>query len=757
MARHRRQRKHSNASYRFFNAEFYGNERSEFPLREKLLEYFINLLGQGNLSEAVLTFAFESMEPGQRIDTLDFIYDGVTEVPVSSKKTNNYEQVRSYLHDMGRFCDNIIEDIYYRRLRRTVREIGERITAVLADKLRTERSVNRGAFERRLDELQRVFNLGSDDVTVLLFLYCAYETNLEYLSDLQNDVDYNEFVRIISTAVDLPLASVKRVLHKQSRLYSFGLLEEIDTKRQNFFDLSDVISDYLAGVSERSLIDQSIMKDSGDTLDPDSFTIDGHEKDIILRLLRSNGPANILFYGKAGTGKTEFSRAIARATGKEVYLLQHGEDENSGNDDGSRVMALRVAVNTVPADRGIIIADEADYILNTVRMFLMSRPGMMEKGRLNSFLDDAGAKIIWISNEVTFMEESTLRRFAYSLSFKAFTTEERKNVWRNRLAGHPMKRFITDDLVARLSEDYRVNAGGIASALDALKHIYRGERPGKKRVEETLRELLGRHENLVTGRLDSRHGNRGLRDLVDAYDPAVLNCDTDPAAILSAVSACADDMKAPGRNGKNLNLLFWGPPGTGKTEFVKYCSREAGLRYILKRYSDLESKWVGETEKNIATAFREAEEQNAILFIDESDSFFTSRESAFRSWEVSRTNELLTQMENHGGIFVCCTNLLPTMDRAAMRRFHFKVEFRPMKPEARVILYRKYFRLKGRRLTGGHRQRIAAIDGLTPGDIRAVWQRLQYMGDNIDHGFIIAELEREASYRRIGEIEKVGF
>ena len=96
---------------------------------------------------------------------------------------------------------------------------------------------------------------------------------------------------------------------------------------------------------------------------------------------------------------------------------------------------------------------------------------------------------------------------------------------------------------------------------------------------------------------------------------------------------------------------------------------------IVKRASDLMSKWVGENEKNIARAFREAEQEGAVLLIDEVDSFLQDRRDAQRSWEVTLVNEMLTQMESFSGVFVASTNLIQGLDQAALRRFDLKVKF----------------------------------------------------------------------------------
>jgi SpoVK/Ycf46/Vps4 family AAA+-type ATPase len=205
-----------------------------------------------------------------------------------------------------------------------------------------------------------------------------------------------------------------------------------------------------------------------------------------------------------------------------------------------------------------------------------------------------------------------------------------------------------------------------------------------------------------------------------------------------------------------MNLLFWGWPGTGKTEFGKYIADQLGKELLVKRMSDLQSMWVGETEKQIAAAFREAEENDAILFIDEADSVFINRQTANKSWETSQTNEILTQMENFSGILICCTNLLENLDEAAMRRFAFKIKFLPLTNEGKVRLYQKYFSSLTAPLSKEQQSRLVAIRNLCPGDIKAVWQRTQMLG-NSPSDEIISELEKEVSYKKGGNKSTIGF
>ena len=76
--------------------------------------------------------------------------------------------------------------------------------------------------------------------------------------------------------------------------------------------------------------------------------------------------------------------------------------------------------------------------------------------------------------------------------------------------------------------------------------------------------------------------------------------------------------------------------------------------------------------------FDEAQTESAVLLLDEADSFLRSRRMAERNYEVSEVNEMLQGMERFAGVFICTTNLFEELDEAALRRFTFKIRFKPL-------------------------------------------------------------------------------
>jgi len=130
--------------------------------------------------------------------------------------------------------------------------------------------------------------------------------------------------------------------------------------------------------------------------------------------------------------------------------------------------------------------------------------------------------------------------------------------------------------------------------------------------------------------------------------------------------------------GKGLNVLFAGPPGTGKTMAADVLAHALGLNLYKIDLSTVVSKYIGETEKNLARIFAEAMTSNAILFFDEADALFGKRtqiHDAHDRYANVETSYLLQKMEEYEGVVMLATNLRNNMDEAFVRRLHATVEF----------------------------------------------------------------------------------
>jgi SpoVK/Ycf46/Vps4 family AAA+-type ATPase len=130
--------------------------------------------------------------------------------------------------------------------------------------------------------------------------------------------------------------------------------------------------------------------------------------------------------------------------------------------------------------------------------------------------------------------------------------------------------------------------------------------------------------------------------------------------------------------GKGLNVLFAGPPGTGKTMAAEVMASALGLDLYKIDLAQVVSKYIGETEKNLERIFAAAESSNAILFFDEADALFGKRSEVKDSHDRYANIEigyLLQKMEEYDGIAILATNLRQNIDEAFLRRLQSIVDF----------------------------------------------------------------------------------
>ncbi|MBP1544146.1 MAG: ATP-binding protein [Oscillospiraceae bacterium] len=141
-------------------------------------------------------------------------------------------------------------------------------------------------------------------------------------------------------------------------------------------------------------------------------------------------------------------------------------------------------------------------------------------------------------------------------------------------------------------------------------------------------------------------------------------------------------------------MLFSGPPGTGKTMAAQVVTNQLHMRLYKIQLSQIISKYIGETEKNLKKVFTEAKNANCVLFFDEMDALFGKRSEVKDSHDRHANIEtayLLQQMEEYDGVVLMATNLLQNIDEAFMRRISFVISFPFPDTATRKLLWQKMF------------------------------------------------------------------
>jgi hypothetical protein len=268
----------------------------------------------------------------------------------------------------------------------------------------------------------------------------------------------------------------------------------------------------------------------------------------------------------------------------------------------------------------------------------------------------------------------------------------RTAVWRRYLAGRTAD---PGEWAAQLGARFRLTPGRIRAAVEAADN---DRLMGTARGELTLADVAAACRRQSNQRLAALalkiEPRRGWEDLVLPADKVDHLREICSQARHHYRVYGAWGFGARLGHGKGLSVLFSGPPGTGKTMAAEVVAHDLGLDLYKVDLSAVVSKYIGETEKNLARIFTEAETSNAILFFDEADALFGKRTEvshAHDRFANIETSYLLQKMEEYEGIVVLATNLRQNLDEAFTRRIRFIVEFPFPEEESRMRIWSTLF------------------------------------------------------------------
>lgn len=549
----------------------------------------------------------------------------------------------------------------------------------------------------RLHILSELFDLDPFEIDIIL-IGLAPEVDLKYeklYSYLQNDVTKKR------PSVDLVLTLL------------FPTIEEKIKARAYFSPASSLRKNHLVYLSERdentrSLISSVIRIDDRIVNfllgfdDPDmrirnfSYAVKPKKlfEDLILpadfksKLINISGcyrknkfPLKFLFCGPPGSGKKSAAEAICREAGINLFVVDSKIFfENQSLETANLIVREALLQNSalyLQAFDVLLEDKEPKNVYEILFQILKTFPGL----------------IFLAGRESMEFNKSLINNGFIPFIFPLPSYSLRKELWNSFLKDHKINREVDP---SALASKFRFSGGQIRDAAFTARS-FSGERNPASPVLSM--------EDLYKG--CKVQSNQKLSSLALKASPhyrwedIVLPEDT-----LEHLKEVSGFIKYKGKVhsewgfekklslGKGLNVLFSGPPGTGKTMAAEILANEVRLDLYKIDLSGLVSKYIGETEKNLKKIFEEAETSNSILFFDEADALFGKRSEVKDShdrYANIETAYLLQKMEEHEGIVILASNFRKNMDDAFLRRLHFTVEFPLPDDKSRENIWRKTF------------------------------------------------------------------
>ena len=499
-------------------------------------------------------------------------------------------------------------------------------------------------------------------------------------------------------------------------------------------DVSWWFEDVLArgGHDPERLIEALAGKRQAVTLSLDDFPAMDGDVAFLARLLGGalDGQAegiNILLHGPPGVGKTELARALAAAARADLFAV--GETDSGGHElrREQRVAALLRAQRALQRDgRALLLFDEMEDMIGDAAPTGPAKRFANRAGSkifVNRMLESNKVPVIWTSNAIDNVDAAYLRRMSFVLRLDHPRGADRDRVLARMAASEGTAPGAALSALARQMPE----TTSVARVAMRAARIAGGDADDDQRIARAL--VIG-----VSGRAIGE---------VRATEPLDLALFESDPPVVDLVAR----LTRPG-NEPDWSVLLAGPPGTGKTQLAGEVAERLGRPLVTRRASDLMSKWVGETEQNIAQAFRDAIAEGAVLMFDEADSLLYDRATATRSWEVSQVNELLTWLDRHPLPVFAATNDLRRLDPAALRRFTFKLNLRPL---GAVAARRAFARFFDQSAPIG----LDRLAGLTPGDFAVVARQLRASGSR-EPDALLAALEAELAVKP-GTMAVMGF
>ncbi len=550
--------------------------------------------------------------------------------------------------------------------------------------------------------------------------------------------------RILSTLLDIPIEQINEIFSSHSTLSRSSLLILNSEESYSFSDKLTLINyefaDNMLNIDKdiTEMIKDSVRLSSKGTLNIEDYSYIKNDLEILMPYLnralenRQKG-VNILLYGLPGTGKTELSKTIAEILGAKLYEISYADREGDPIEGESRLRLYKTAQALFFNSKTILMYDEAEDIFESYEGGLFMLPKQQsDKAWLNKILENNNVPTIWVTNNINSIDNAIIRRFDMSIELPIPSKSKRADIIRKY-----SQNILDNESVEQLAEHESIAPALISTAVKVANNI-----PTKQKAKALLQLI----NNTLKAQGYEEVTLNSERVLPKNYKLEFINTDTNLEKLVDGI-----------KEHKSARVCLYGVSGTGKSAFAKHIAKMLDRPFIIKSGSSLISKWVGDTEKNIANAFREAKEENAVLIFDEVDGFLSERGQAKVNWEVTQVNEMLVQMEKFDGIFIATTNLIEHLDQASLRRFDLKLEFKTLESKQLNKIFKSYCKeLELQTPTSNELREIESLKYITPGDFASIARQSRFRKLSTPSEFI-KRLKEEIKLKKLENGRTMGF
>ena len=532
------------------------------------------------------------------------------------------------------------------------------------------------------------------------------------LLSLGQGVDLLYAANILGLLLDVDATEIERALKPGAPLIRAGLIS-IPPKLDDLMDKISLLPGLADNLFARHDSPYSLFRDNFTPTSVAKLTTQDypHLRDDISilksylsdALAQKRDGVNVLIYGTPGSGKTEFVKMLAHEIGRPLFEIATEDTDGDPIRRANRFRSYRLSQHILSTNEAlpIVLFDEVEDVFRMGDDEDDSKDGNASgmKGWINKLLEENRVPSFWLSNNLRCLDKAFIRRFDYVIELNAPPRSVRHKILDQYLDGID----ISASWKRGMAEHEHLNPAVIERAAKVIE-VAKNRQP-ELHSEKALERVLG---NTLEA-LGLSRSPRNAQQNITGYRLDILNTDCN-------IQDVCDGLREHGEG----RLCLYGPPGTGKSAFGRYLAESLDRPLMLRRASDILSPFVGIAEQNMAHMFREASAENAVLLLDEADTFLRDRNGATRSWEISEVNEMLTQMESYEGIFIASTNLMGSLDAAALRRFDMKVKFDFLKPEQAWQIFQDTAAKFQLEAVDTDLVELSRLSWLTPGDFANV-------------------------------------